>query len=105
MKPFLIATLAFLSASISSYATVRNVSNSPNAPINTPYTYGNLPDALLAASDGDTIYLHVTNISYSNVTITNKQLVIIGSGYGSNLQNCNNQATIVGIITFADYVG
>ncbi len=104
MKHFLLSVSALI-ITLSANATVRNVSNSPNAPVNTPYTYDNLADAITASSDGDTLYLHGTNVSYGNVTITNKELVIIGAGYGSNLQGGNNQATIVGIITFVDYTG
>lgn len=104
MKHILLSFGALILA-FSTSATIRNVSNSPNAPVNPPYTYNSFADAVDAASDGDTLYLHGTNVSYGSVTISNKELVIIGAGYGSNLQNSNNLATIVGTINFTDYTG
>lgn len=104
MKSISMLFLSLLYAS-GMVASVRNVSNAPDAPVNPPYTYDNLQDAIDAALDGDTIYLHGTNISYGNVTITNKTLVIIGAGFGHNLQSNFNQRTIVGNITFASYDG
>ncbi|HTO15323.1 MAG TPA: hypothetical protein VLZ83_06115 [Edaphocola sp.] len=86
-------------------ATVRNVSNAPNAPVNPPYAYNSIQTALDACADNDTLYLHGTNVSYGAVTIDNKQLVIIGSGFGTNLQNSTNQSTIIGTINCINFTG
>lgn len=86
-------------------STVINVSNSPNAPINPPHTVATLQAGIDAASDGDTLYLHGTNISYGDATVSNKDLVIIGAGFGNNLQNGTNAKSIIGTISFQNYNG
>ena len=104
MKTLFLICSAFLAISTGN-ATVRNVSNAPNAPINPPYAYNSIQTAIDACADNDTIYLHGTNVSYGAVTIDNKQLVIIGAGFGSNLQNSTNQATIIGTINCTSFTG
>lgn len=104
MKTLLLVCSAFFAFSTVN-ATVRNVSNAPNAPINPPYAYNSMQTAIDACADNDTIYLHGTNVSYGAVTIDNKQLVIIGAGFGSNLQNSTNQATIISTINCTNFTG
>lgn len=97
--------LAFAFCTSYGNTTVINVSNSPNAPVNPPYTVATFQAGINAAGDGDTIYLHGTNISYGDVNISNKDLVVIGAGFGNNLQNGTNTKTIVGTINFQNYTG
>lgn len=104
MKKLLqIALLALISAAAN--AAVINVSNSPTAPLNPPHTYNNLQTAVTAAVDGDSLYVHGTNISYGDVTVTNKTLTFIGAGYGSNLQSNFQQRTIISNLIFSGYTG
>lgn len=86
-------------------AVVRNVSNSPTAPVNTPYTYNDLQKAVDSAADGDSLYVHGTNIDYGTITLTNKTLTLIGAGYGNNLKSNFQQKTYISRIQFAGYTG
>lgn len=98
-----IAALVLLSTAAN--AAVRNVSNSPTAPVNPPYTYNNLQTAVNAAADGDSLYVHGTNISYGDITITNKTLTLLGAGYGSNLNSNFQQRTRIDNIIFDGFTG
>lgn len=98
--------LALLVISVSTvYATVRNVSNSPTAPVNTPFTYNSLQTAVDSAADGDSLYVHGTNIDYGVITITNKTVTLIGAGYGNNLSSNFQQKTYISRIQFAGFTG
>jgi hypothetical protein len=75
---FFVVGLSFV---IPSKATIRTVSNDAN----NPAQYPDIPQAVSAASAGDTIYVNGTQYKYSNVTI-NKKLIMIGAGYTSSNQ-------------------
>src|ERR1043165_3894250 len=104
MKRILLLALLIIGAFCSD-ATVRNVSNLPTAPVNTPYTYSSLQMAVDSAADGDSLYVHGTNIDYGVITITNKTITLIGAGYGNNLMSNFQQKTYVQRIQFAGYTG
>ncbi len=74
------------------FATIRTVSNDPNS----PGQYTTIAAAITAAVNGDTIYIHGTNINYGSITI-NKSLTIIGSSH--NPQNQNVSRSIVNAVT------
>lgn len=102
-KNLLLIAMALIS--VLSRAAVINVSNSPTAPVNVPHTYNDLQVAINAAADGDSLYVHGTNISYGNITITNRTLTFIGAGYGSNLQSNFQQRSRLGNVEFLNYSG
>jgi hypothetical protein len=104
MKTILLSALLLVGA-MASHATVRNVSNSPTAPVNVPYTYSSLQTAVDSAADGDTLYVHGTNIDYGVITITNKTVTLIGAGYGNNLLSNFQQKTYISRLQFAGYTG
>jgi hypothetical protein len=104
MKGILLFALIVIGAYGSS-ATVRNVSNSPTAPVNSPYTYNDLQKAVDSAADGDSLYVHGTNIDYGVITITDKTLTLIGAGYGNNLMSNFQQKTYISRLQFAGYTG
>ena len=58
-----------------SFATVLTVSNGK-----IKAQYVQITEAIAAATDGDTIYVHASPTNYSDITV-NKQLVIIGAGH------------------------
>jgi hypothetical protein len=67
---------------ISSYATIRTVSNDPQ----NPAQFTTIQAAVNAAVAGDTIYVNVSPTNYGeNVTLTNR-VVLIGGGYKSSSQ-------------------
>jgi hypothetical protein len=67
---------------ISSYATIRTVSNDSQ----NPAQFTTIQAAVNAAVAGDTIYVNVSPTNYSeNVTLT-KRLILIGGGYKSSSQ-------------------
>ncbi len=104
MKKLLQLAALFLTTAAANAAVI-NVSNSPTAPVNPPYTYNDLQVAITAAADGDSLYVHGTNISYGDITITNKTLTFIGAGYGSNLQSNFQQRSRIGNINFSGFSG
>ena len=104
MKKALLLTVLILAA-YSNRAAIINVSNSSTAPLNPPHTYNDLQVAINAASDGDSLYVHGTNIDYGTITITNKTLTLIGAGYGNNLQSNFQQKTLLGSVDFAGFNG
>lgn len=68
-------TLIFSLIIVQCYSAIFNVSNLPG----NPFPYSNVDNAIAAASPGDTIYVHGSNIVYNDFTI-NKSMVIIGAG-------------------------
>jgi hypothetical protein len=67
---------------ISSYATIRTVSNDPQ----NPAQFTTIQAAVDAAVAGDTIYVNVSPTDYSeNVSLT-KRVILIGGGYKSSSQ-------------------
>jgi hypothetical protein len=71
----IISTIGFLLLGLSLRAAVLNVSNLPG----NGFPYNNVDAAMIAASPGDTIYVHGSNIQYPDFTIT-KSIVILGTG-------------------------
>lgn len=63
------------------FATIRTVSNNPDRPAQ----FTQVDAAIAAAVAGDTIFVHGSQFTYSDFTIT-KRLVVIGAGYNSNNQ-------------------
>lgn len=80
MKKIFLLFALFLSLSV--YATVRTVSNSPA----TLAQFSNIQAAIDAASNGDSIYVHGSPAAYAYFTITDKQLTIIGPGWTPDKQ-------------------
>jgi hypothetical protein len=83
-SPVTLRTVAFawlLLLSVSARATVINVSNN----VDNPAQYKEVDEAIAAASEGDTIYVHGSPDSYKTFTV-NKRLVLIGAGYNSSNQ-------------------
>jgi len=105
MKTILLSALLLVTGATAGNAIVRNVSNSPSAPVNVPNTYSDLQTAVDSAADGDSLYVHGTNIDYGVITITNKTITLIGAGYGNNLMSNFQQKTYVNRIQFAGYTG
>lgn len=103
-KSVLLAAIAVFAAA-ASFATVVNVSNAPSSPVNPPFTYNSLQTAVNAAADGDSLYVHGTNISHGSLVITDKTVVLIGAGYGNNLQSNFQQKTFIDNITFSGFSG
>jgi len=73
----LMLVFALLLSANKAFPTILTVSN--NIAISAQYS--DIPTAIAAASSGDTIYIHGSNVNYGNITI-NKPLVLIGPGYG-----------------------
>lgn len=84
MRDLFLAFLTFFSISSTVNAVVLTVSND----INSPGQYTDVTTAMSAASNGDTVYVHGTNLNYGSFTI-DKQLTIIGSGHRPQNQNAN----------------
>ena len=85
--------LAVVGMVTSAGATIRTVSND----LNKPAQYPDIPQAIAAASNGDTIYVNGTQYTYSDFTV-NRKLVIIGAGF--NVANQFNLASAVNNIYF-----
>lgn len=66
--------------SVFANATIRTVSNTPS----TLAQFNTIQAAIDASSIGDSVYVHGSPNIYGGFTITNKQLVIIGPGWGPN---------------------
>lgn len=105
MKKAFLLLIVCCGLGFQSHSAVINVSNAATAPVNPPHTYNNLQTAIDAAADGDSLYVHGTNIDYGATTINNKTLVLIGAGYGNNLQSNFQQKTFIQSITFAGFSG
>jgi hypothetical protein len=71
-----------LGVTMCSFATVRTVSNNPGLVAQ----YSTVQAAVNASANGDTVYIHGSNIQYAGFTITDKRLTIIGPGW-SPMQN------------------
>jgi len=72
----------FLSlTSVNAFATIRTVSNNPDR----PGQFADVNSAIAAAVADDTIYVHGSQFTYADFTIS-KRLVVIGAGYNSNNQ-------------------
>ncbi len=82
-----------LIGAIHANATIRTVSND----LNKPAQYPDIPQAIAAASAGDTIYVNGTQYTYSDINIT-KKLVLIGAGF--SVANQFNLITAVNNINF-----
>ncbi|TMI78823.1 MAG: hypothetical protein E6H10_16395, partial [Bacteroidetes bacterium] len=67
----------FLSVCVNVFGTVRTVNNNPNSLAQ----YNTIQAAVDASANGDTIYVHGSNIPYAAFTITNKRLIVIGPGW------------------------
>lgn len=67
--------ILLLSVAFTSKATILTVNNNPGGA-----QYTNLQNAINAASQGDTIYLHGSLTSYGDATVNDKKLVFIGPG-------------------------
>lgn len=76
----IVVVLALL-VSVSTFATVRTVSNNPTRPAQ----FSTFAAAQTASVNGDTIYVYGSPQQYPAITI-NKRLVIIGAGYNPNNQ-------------------
>ncbi|MBX2956978.1 MAG: hypothetical protein KF846_12525 [Cyclobacteriaceae bacterium] len=82
--------------SLSAFATVRTVSNS----VTRPAQFTTFAAAQTASANGDTIYIYGSPLTYPDITI-NKRLVIIGAGYNPNNQ-FGQPTTINNIFLFRD---
>ncbi|HPE56602.1 MAG TPA: hypothetical protein P5514_06690 [Bacteroidales bacterium] len=71
-----LVTLLLTSLSIFAYAGIITVDNC----VGSGADYTSIGAAVSAASNGDTIYIHPSSVSYGNVNV-NKQLVLIGPGH------------------------
>jgi hypothetical protein len=91
-------TLLLLLTTSFASADILVVDNNPGAP--TPYS--NIQTAVNAASDGDTIYVQPSGLSYGSFTV-DKRLIIIGGGVSPRKQN--TMPTAVGSVTLADGSG
>lgn len=105
MKKALLLSILICALGAQSHSAVINVSNAATAPVNPPHTYNNLQTAIDAATDGDSLYVHGTNIDYGATTINNKTLILIGAGYGNNLQSNFQQKTHIQSLTFSGFTG
>lgn len=95
----LIVYLTLLCAAVApAFATTFTVSNNPDRPAQ----FDNITAAIAAANHGDTVYVHGSQYSYGDFSIT-KRLVMIGAGYNSNNQFA--LSTKVGNITLVRTVG
>jgi hypothetical protein len=91
-KIFLVLSLAVC---VNAIATVRTVNNNPNSLAQ----YNTIQVAVDAAVNGDTIYIHGSNISYGSVTVSNKRLIFIGPGW-SPLRNIDPLTASISQMTF-----
>jgi hypothetical protein len=79
----LFASLLFSFCAVSvSLGTIHTLSNMPYS----PGMYTTFADALAAAINDDTIYVHGSNINYGDIDVT-KSIVIIGTGHHPDKQN------------------
>src|SRR6476661_139219 len=69
-------TLLFAVFSISTFATVRTVSN-----IDSSAQFRTIQAACDASTSGDSIYVRRSTINYDDFTINNKKLAIFGPGW------------------------
>jgi hypothetical protein len=85
---------AALFSSLAGYSAIITVDN------NFPGmgAYKSLQEAHDAATDGDTIYLYPSMVSYPGISIS-KPLTIIGAGFG-NYELSNSTTTLSGLVTF-----
>ncbi|HEX3167516.1 MAG TPA: hypothetical protein VHQ93_14700 [Chitinophagaceae bacterium] len=93
MKQFFLFFLTCLCVNV--FATVRTVNNNPNSLAQ----YNTIQAAVDAAVNGDTIYIHGSNISYGSVTVSNKRLIFIGPGW-SPLRNIDPLTALISQMTF-----
>jgi hypothetical protein len=93
MKTIIQFCMLLLLVPVMSNATIRTVSND----INKPAQFPDIPQAIAAASNGDTIYVNGTQYTYSDFTV-NRKLVIIGAGF--NVANQFNLISAVNNIYF-----
>ena len=87
----LFTCILLLLISVYVFATVRTVSNSPA----TIAQFNTIQGAIDASNAGDTVYVHGSPNQYAVFTITNKQLVVIGPGYGPD-KNLSFSAIVQG---------
>lgn len=83
----------FLSLSLyllNMHATVRTVSNYPS----TLAQFNTIQAAVDASSDGDTIYIHGSPVTYAGFTITQKRLTILGPGWAPEKSFLPFKATV-----------
>jgi hypothetical protein len=92
MKKYLSLVVILFSA-FYAHAIIRTVSNTPS----TLAQFNTIQAAITASNSGDTIYVHGSPNQYAVFTITNKQLVIIGPGWGPN-KNLPLTAVVQGCI-------
>jgi len=93
MKKTIFLTLVLsLFALLSLKATVWTVSNNPFIPAQ----YSSMTEAISAATDGDTIYVHGSVTTYGGFSL-NKELHFIGAGYNPQKEHPHN--SYVGNIT------
>lgn len=89
---FRLLTVAMVCAFHFANATVLTVSNDPQS----PGQYTSITSAITAAANGDTIYIHGTNINYGSFSV-NKGVTFIGSGH--NPQNQNTSRSLMNTVT------
>lgn len=82
MKKYFTILLAALFALNTAYARVLTVSNQPG--VKAQYTQ--ISAAIAAASTGDKIFVHPSNVTYANFSI-DRQVHIIGMGYNPDFPN------------------
>ncbi|MDP4261182.1 MAG: hypothetical protein Q8941_01510 [Bacteroidota bacterium] len=80
MRKYLLLSACLLLAASYSRAVIRTVSNSPS----TLAQFNTIQAAINASNSGDTIYVHGSPNAYTNFTLTNKHLVILGPGWSPN---------------------
>jgi hypothetical protein len=91
MKHFSIVLYLFLSV-VYAGATVHSVSNAAGDVTD----FSSLSDAILAANNGDSIYLQPSLNGYGNIAL-DKQLFILGAGHNPAF---SDYASTIGVITF-----
>ena len=82
MKKFITLFIVTSLVSISSYATIRTVSNDPQ----NPAQFTTIQAAVNAAVAGDTIYVNASPTNYSENVNLSKRVILIGGGYKSSNQ-------------------
>lgn len=80
MKKYILLSLLAIGLT-HSFATIRTVSNNPDR----PGQFTTVDAAITASVAGDTIYVHGSQFTYPDFSVS-KRLVIIGAGYNSNNQ-------------------
>ena len=80
MKKKLLIGICALGIAVQTSATVITVSNNPNS----PGQYTSLQAAADAASNGDTLLIAGSATSYGNLTVNDKEIHLVGVGYGPN---------------------